>query len=95
MMFFARKILFTTIVFISMFVIILYSFNLFRKNDKQIDYTLKSYKNTVALYDGEKAIKIYSNIVLNTLPPNDIQSFNNGIKVSTPLQAEKLLEDFE
>ena len=43
------------------------------------NFTLKSYKNTVALYNGREIVEIYSEIVLNTLPEKDIQSFKNGI----------------
>lgn len=56
---------------------------------------LKSYRNTVALYQNDKLLEIYENIVLNTLPQKDIQSFNNGITFGTEEQAEIYLEDFE
>lgn len=59
------------------------------------DYILKSYKNTVALYNGEDIVTVYSNIVLNTLPQKDITAFNRGIKISSPENAEILLEDYD
>ncbi len=59
------------------------------------NYTLKAYKNTIALYSGDEIIDIYDNIVLNTLPKNDIQNFSNGISFSTITQAEIYLEDFD
>ncbi len=59
------------------------------------DYVLKSYKNTVALYNGENIVTVYGNIVLNTLPEKDIIAFNRGIKISSPENAEILLEDYD
>lgn len=59
------------------------------------NYTLKAYKNTVALYNGDKIIKTYSNIVLNTLPQKDIQSFKTGITMASQQDADDFLIDFE
>lgn len=95
MRFFIKKILFPTLTFISAFVIILYFVNDYQSTSTSVNYTLKAYKNTVALYNGEEIVKIYNNIVLNTLPEKDIQSFNNGISVATPAHAEILLEDYD
>lgn len=92
---FIKKILLPILVFISVVIIILYFINDYQNTNRSVNYTLKSYKNTVALYNGEEIIKIYSNIVLNTLPQKDIQSFNSGIPVATQIQAETYLEDFE
>ena len=58
-------------------------------------YSLKAYKNTVALFENEKPVKVYENIVLNTLPEKDIQNFDKGISVATQAQAETILEDYE
>ena len=92
---FIKKFLFPTLTLISVFVIILYFINDYQNVNTTVNYTLKSYKNTVELYNGEEIVKIYNNIVLNTLPEKDIQSFNNGISVATPAQAEILLEDYD
>ncbi len=92
---FIRKILFPVLCFTSAFLIILHFITDYQKTDTSVNYTLKSYKNTVALYNGEEIIKVYSSIVLNTLPQKDIQNFNNGIPVSTQTQAEAYLEDFD
>lgn len=68
----------------------------FYKNTKQdTTYTLKAYKNSVALFENEKPIKVYDGIVLNTLPEQDIQFFCKGISVATQAQAEIILEDYE
>ncbi len=92
---FIKKILFPAAVFISALLIILNTPP--KNNNAKIaeQYKLKSYKNTVALYKNDTIIEIYDSVVLNTLPPKDIQSFNKGICVSTPLEAELLLEDYD
>ena len=95
MQFFIKKILFPILCFVSTFLIILHFITQYQKTDTSVSYTLKSYKNTVALYNGEEIIQVYNSIVLNTLPQKDIESFNNGIPVSTKAQAETYLEDFD
>ena len=95
MQFFIKKILFPILCLISAFLMILHFITQYQKTDTSVSYTLKSYKNTVALYNGEEIIQVYNSIVLNTLPQKDIESFNKGISVSTKAQAETYLEDFD
>lgn len=92
---FIKKTLFSTIIIAFSIVIMIYLLNNTKTSDTNTDYTLKSYKNTVALYSGDEIIEIYDNIVLNTLPQKDIIAFKNGIKVAAPSQAETMLEDYE
>ena len=92
---FVKKVLFPILIFISVFLIILYLINNYQSTQTSVNYTLKAYKNTVALYNGDEIIEIYNNIVLNTLPEKDIQNFNNGIPVTTPTQAKTYLENFD
>lgn len=92
---FIKKILFPILVFVSAFLIILYFINDYQSTDDSTTYTLKSYRNTVALYKNDELIKTYDHIVLNTLPEKDIQSFNNGIPVATQTAAETILEDYD
>ena len=94
MRFFIQKALFPTLIFVAAFLLVLH----FIKNNKgtaDINYVIKAYKNTVALYSGEEIIKIYDNIVLNTLPEKDIHQFKKGVSVASLEQAEIYLEDFE
>lgn len=93
---FIKKALLPIIIFTLLLIFMLHLINN-QKNNNAIksNYVLKSYKNTVALYNGEEIITIYDSIVLNTLPSKDIQNFNNGIPVSTKAQAETYLEDFD
>ncbi len=90
---FIKKIIFPILLFISIFLIFLH---LVSDSKTTINnYTLKAYKNTVALYNGEEIIDVYDNIVLNTLPNNDVSKFKSGISVASPSQAEIYLQDFE
>ncbi len=95
MQFFIKKILFPILTLASILLIIIHFSNDYQKTNTSVNYTLKSYKNTVALFNGEEIIKIYNNIVLNTLPEKDIQNFNKGISVTTQTAAEAYLADFD
>ena len=94
MKFFIKKMIFPALLFIVTLTLIFYFPN--NKSTKsKSNYSLKAYKNTVALYNGEEIIKIYDTIVLNTLPEKDIYQFKSGVPVSSPEQAEIYLEDFD
>ncbi len=56
---------------------------------------LKSYNNTVALYEGGKRTKIYSDIVLNSLPISDIARLENGIIIGSEEELTSILEDLD
>ncbi len=92
---FIRKILFPIIVFTVVSILIFYYVTEHTKKDVKTNYELKSYKNTIALYNDEKIVKIYDSIVLNTLPKSDIQNFNSGISVTNPTHADEYLENFD
>ena len=92
---FIKKTLFSAIIIAFSIVIMIYLLNNTKTSDTNTDYTLKSYKNTVALYNNEQILEIYSDIVLNTLPQKDIQNFNKGIPVKTPAAAQAYLENFD
>lgn len=94
MKFFIKKILFPTLIFIFIFLFTLNHIKEYNKNKTQ-NYTLKAYKNTVALYNGVEIVKIYNNIILNTLPEKDIYQFKSGIAITSPEEAEIYLEDFD
>lgn len=92
---FIKKMLFPILILTAAFIILIRFLTDIPPQKTTISYTLKSYKNTVALYKNEELIKTYDSIVLNTLPQKDIQSFNSGIEVTTPTQADAFLEDFD
>lgn len=56
---------------------------------------LKSYNNTVALYEGNKRTKIYSDIVLNSLPISDIARLEKGIIIGSEEELTSILEDLD
>lgn len=58
-------------------------------------YTLKSYKNTVALYKNDEILEIYSDIVLNTLPETDIFLLSKGIVIENYSEINRILEDYD
>lgn len=95
MPFFIKKILFPILVLAVVFFITIHFINAHQSATASDNYILKTYKNTVALYKNDEIIKIYDNIVLNTLPEKDIQNFNAGIPVETQSHAEALLEDYD
>lgn len=64
-------------------------------NQTKNEYYIKAYRNTVALYENGNIIKTYDDIVLNTLPYDDILMFENGITAKSKEDAENLLEDFD
>ncbi len=93
--YFIKKILFPSILFCAVFLLVLNVIKDKEKAEIKEKFMLKSYKNTVALYKNDELIRVYNNIVLNTLPQKDIQSFNKGIPVSNEIQAELMLEDYD
>ena len=93
MLFFIKKILLPLSIFLCSLLIVMCFYKKVDKNT--VDFTLKSYKNTIALYSGQEIVENYSEIVLNTLPEKDIQTFKKGITFSSPSQAEIYLQDFE
>lgn len=92
---FIKKSLLSIVLFTALLALIVFLVKNNTQPKNQDIYILKSYKNSVALYKNDELFKIYDNIVLNTLPQKDIQLFNSGISVSTPTEAEILLEDYD
>lgn len=58
-------------------------------------YSLKAYKNTVALYKGEKLMEIYDGIVLDTLPEADRYALENGIDFDDLNEVRSAVEDYD
>ena len=92
---FVKKILFPIVTSICLLTLMFSNFNSKATIKTQPVYTIKAYKNSVALYSDNEIIAIYDDIVLNTLPEQDVLNFKRGISVSTPAQAELYLEDFD
>ncbi len=89
-----KKILFPIITIIAIFLIVLNT-KQSEKREASNNYILKSYKNCIALYKNGELLEVYNDIVLNTLPSKDIQSFNKGIRVNSKEEINKILEDYD
>ncbi len=86
----------TILIIVSFIIIIaLLVFGLSAKPQEAPILTVKAYKNTVALYNDQEIVTVYDDIVLNTLPPADINRLSSGITVENRAAAEKLLEDYD
>lgn len=81
-----------TIIFVIAVVVFGLSMN---SGTENTSYTLKAYRNTVALYQNDNLIKTYDDIVLNTLPISDINRLKSGITVSSENDAIKIIEDYD
>lgn len=64
-------------------------------NEAAKRYTLKTYGDFLALYNGEKLEEIYEEIVISSLPPLDREKFLNGVTVTDIEKLDEILEDFE
>lgn len=56
---------------------------------------LKTHNNTVALYRNGQIVKIYDQIVLNTLPHVDKLKFNQGIPIEDIRKIDEILQDYD
>ncbi len=65
------------------------------KKQENTEIILKSYKNTVALYENGVKKEVYEEIVLNTLPEKDIKELNVGIIINSNDELLRILEDFD
>ncbi len=65
------------------------------KTEKSNIYTLKSYRNCVALYENQEIVEIYNEIVLNNLPPTDRQILEKGINFNSKTDVQSALEDYD
>ena len=92
-----RNIIITVIVLTAAAVIILLTAG-FAARDRDYEpssWVLKSYGNSVALYNGEELAAVYGDIVLDNLPPEDIKILENGIAFPTREEAEQAVEDYD
>ena len=79
------------------FILILTAFLLISssKPQEKSKIVLKSYKNTIALYENGIKKEIYEQIVLNSLPPKDVEDLKKGIIISSKDELLRILEDFD
>ena len=92
-----RNIIITAVVLTAAAVIILLTAG-FAARDRDYEpssWVLKSYGNSVALYNGDEVAAVYGDIVLDNLPPEDIKILENGIAFPTREEAEQAVEDYD
>ncbi len=91
--------MYNKIVLITSLILSLSLILIFKQKEKDVQtaeiYTLKSYRNCVALYKDEEIIEIYDNIVLNNLPPNDKVILENGIEFNSISEVDIVLQDYD
>lgn len=85
--------------FLSVFlVVLLYTTVFFAKNSKpkaESGYYMKSLNNTVVLYKDDVIVKVYDEIVLDTLPTADRDLLSRGIHYKNLADADTAAEDFD
>lgn len=59
-------------------------------------YTIRTYENTVAIFEGDNPVPVYTiDTPLNRLPAADRTLLAAGIEAETLAEAYKLIEDYE
>ena len=94
-MFSYRRSAITVIIFTLILSIILMLIAYRGKANNPEKYVLKEYNGAVALFLGEEVLSVYDNIVLSTFPNADRQKFIEGIPVSSPEDAQIIIEDYD
>ena len=56
---------------------------------------LSTYGNSVALYIDGELNEVFSEIVIDTLPPQDIKQLKYGISFNTVEEAKQAVEDYD
>lgn len=70
----------------------------FAAKDKEYEpssWVLRSYGNSVALYNGSNVDTVFGEIVLDTLPEEDLRLLENGIAFPTKDEAMRAAEDYD
>lgn len=76
-------------------VLIVAGFSAKDKDYEPSSWVLKSYGNSVALYNGNNIDTVFGEIVLDTLPEEDIRLLDNGIAFPTKKEAMQAVEDYD
>lgn len=83
---------------ITLAIIILLTVTGFAAGNKDYEpsgWILKSYGNTVALYNHNEIDTVFGEIAVDALPPDDIRMLENGIAFPTREEAVSAIEDYE
>ena len=93
-----KKIAYITIAITLMLLMTVINVLFFRTNTEETSaaiYTLKSYRNCLALYENEEILEIYNDVVLYNLPPTDREVLSKGITFNSKEEAQIALQDFD
>ncbi len=92
-----RAILIAVVTLTVALVILLVSMGLMknRKQPNTSGWVLRVADGNVALYNNGTVEKVYDEIVLDNLPPDDISMLESGISFSTKEEAERAIEDYD
>ena len=81
---------------ILIFLIMLTCFATTKKITKQQDnWVLRSYEDTVVLMNNGEVVEVFGDIVLDTLPKEDVKHLENGIPFLTKDEALMAIEDYD
>lgn len=76
-------------------IIITAGFAVSAKKNSPNECVLKAYENTVALYVDGEIKEVYSEIILDTLPKQDIDQLESGIAFDNCDEARSAIEDYD
>ena len=71
------------------------SFAVDAKKESSGEYVIASHGNTVALFVDGELHEVYSDIVLDTLPKQDIDQLKQGIIFPSVEEARSAIEDYD
>lgn len=92
-----RLIIMLSLISLSIITVITAVFVTLNKNTNKLtqEYRLIAYENNIALFKNDELIKIFDEVVLNSLPKYDQESFKKGIIVSEINKIDEIIEDYE
>ena len=63
--------------------------------DSENNWILRSYDNTVVLMNNGEVVEVFGDIVIDTLPDEDIKHLENGIPFLSKNEALMAIEDYD
>ncbi len=83
---------------LGIFIISIITICIFATNDSTIkkdNWVLRSYENTVVLMNNDEVVEVFGDIMVETLPEEDIKHLENGIPFLTKDEALMAIEDYD
>lgn len=66
-----------------------------RVTKKQDNWVLRAFEDTVVLMNNGEVVEVFGDIVLDTLPKEDVKHLENGIPFLTKDEALMAIEDYD